>query len=454
MLNSSPFPPDTTHAHKHIHAGQERITRGFRALAFLLPSALLSGCDNYNLLFNDFYEGKMDGVPLAFASDKAITAFSFDSITPPAAGAINEEAKTIAVTVPCNTGVGRLTPTIAHTGASITPLSGEEQDFSGTVAYTVTAADGSAEIYTVTVNVAPALTATAAVTDYLNDATGGTSAADPVLLSVDITLDAAGWAGLLAAIAAAGLPKYVDLDLSDCDKGTHSSGGGFHSSGTFDPGTAASAYIVSLVLPDAATSIPAGSSSSHSAFRNFTVLKNISGKNIQSIGNYAFDNCTALATADFPAATYVSDYAFRNCTALTTVSLRAATCIEIAAFQNCTALATVSLPEVTYVGLYAFRYCTGLTTVSLPKATYIGVQAFDNCIALETVNLPAGPPTLGSSVFNYTLGGSGPGITIHVASPGTVTGYTSAWSVAADTAANGNTGKYGSNHNAVSIVTP
>ncbi|MFC4305190.1 S-layer homology domain-containing protein, partial [Cohnella boryungensis] len=76
--------------------------------------------------------------------------------TPTAAGTVNEANHTIAVTVPYGTDVTSLTPTIAHTGASISPTSGAAQDFTNPVTYTVTAADGSTQNYVVTVNIAPA----------------------------------------------------------------------------------------------------------------------------------------------------------------------------------------------------------------------------------------------------------------------------------------------------------
>jgi hypothetical protein len=84
---------------------------------------------------------------------KEITSFSF--VSPAASGVINEAAKTIAVTVPFGTDVTSLTPTIVHTGASITPASGTSQDFSSPVIYTVTAEDGTTAQYTVTVTISP-----------------------------------------------------------------------------------------------------------------------------------------------------------------------------------------------------------------------------------------------------------------------------------------------------------
>jgi hypothetical protein len=83
---------------------------------------------------------------------KAITGFYFLlEGTQGSAGIINETAHTIAVTVPAGTNLNGLQPTIYHTGASISPLSGAPRDFRNPVVYTVTARDGSTQAYTVTV---------------------------------------------------------------------------------------------------------------------------------------------------------------------------------------------------------------------------------------------------------------------------------------------------------------
>ena len=88
---------------------------------------------------------------------KAMTAFSFTS--PAATGTINESAKTIFVTVPNGTNVTALIATFTTTGASVkvgstVQVSGTTaNDFTSPVAYTVTAADSTTAIYTVTVTV-------------------------------------------------------------------------------------------------------------------------------------------------------------------------------------------------------------------------------------------------------------------------------------------------------------
>jgi uncharacterized protein YkwD len=60
---------------------------------------------------------------------------------------------TITATLPYGTNTSLLTPTITHTGASITPASGSPQNFSSPVTYTVRAYDGSTKSYTVTITV-------------------------------------------------------------------------------------------------------------------------------------------------------------------------------------------------------------------------------------------------------------------------------------------------------------
>ncbi len=88
----------------------------------------------------------------ASAGSKEITSFSITS--PFAAGTIT--GTDISVTVPYGTVVTSLVPSITHTGTLIDPSPSMPQDFSVPVQYTVTAADSTTQVYTVTVTVAPA----------------------------------------------------------------------------------------------------------------------------------------------------------------------------------------------------------------------------------------------------------------------------------------------------------
>lgn len=70
-------------------------------------------------------------------------------------------------------------------------------------------------------------------------------------------------------------------------------------------------FIVSIILPNAATSIVAGTSS-RASFYNFSNLKSVSGANITTIGEYAFSGLRTLATLDIPKITDIKDDAFYN----------------------------------------------------------------------------------------------------------------------------------------------
>ena len=85
--------------------------------------------------------------PTQPSGDKAITAFDIAGVS----GAIDEATGTITLTMPHGTDATSLTPTITPTGANISPTGA--QNFAPPVTYTVTAADGSAKTYAVTVTV-------------------------------------------------------------------------------------------------------------------------------------------------------------------------------------------------------------------------------------------------------------------------------------------------------------
>ncbi|MFZ2959071.1 MAG: hypothetical protein WA705_19460 [Candidatus Ozemobacteraceae bacterium] len=98
-------------------------------------------------------------VAVAANPAKAITAFDFGNPAGPVIGVINEGSHTVSLTVPFGTNVTALTPTVTHTGASVSPNSGVAQDFTTPATYTVTAADTTIQEYLVTVTVAPAVSA-------------------------------------------------------------------------------------------------------------------------------------------------------------------------------------------------------------------------------------------------------------------------------------------------------
>ncbi len=90
------------------------------------------------------------------SSNKKITAFDFDGLTPNVTGIVDETDHAISVTVPFGTDITNLVPTIVISDkASVAPNNNLAQDFSSPVTYTVTAEDKSTQDYIVTVNIDP-----------------------------------------------------------------------------------------------------------------------------------------------------------------------------------------------------------------------------------------------------------------------------------------------------------
>lgn len=90
-------------------------------------------------------------IPLS--SDRYITYFGFNSLSPIVKGVFNEGG-TMTLTVPLNTDITSLVPTISIKGASVVPSSGVAQNFTNPVKYTVTSENGLKREYVVTVKVA------------------------------------------------------------------------------------------------------------------------------------------------------------------------------------------------------------------------------------------------------------------------------------------------------------
>ncbi|WP_340153502.1 DUF5018 domain-containing protein [uncultured Marivirga sp.] len=84
----------------------------------------------------------------------AMVSFDLEEFTPVVNGTIDEDSKTVSLTLPWNTSdLTALVPTIEISeGATVSPENNSAQDFSfGSVDYTVTAEDGSTQVYEVTV---------------------------------------------------------------------------------------------------------------------------------------------------------------------------------------------------------------------------------------------------------------------------------------------------------------
>ena len=102
-------------------------------------------------------------------NEKSILSFVIEGVE----GEINENAKTVTLTMPEDTDVTQLVPTIeVSEGATVNPASGEAQDFTTPVTYTVTAQNGTTADYTVTVFVEGGLLEPTGKTVLIKDFTG------------------------------------------------------------------------------------------------------------------------------------------------------------------------------------------------------------------------------------------------------------------------------------------
>jgi hypothetical protein len=195
--------------------------------------------------------------------------------------------------------------------------------------------------------------------------------------------------------------KYIDLDLSGVTLSDVTSTWPAYSSGD----DTAKSYIITIILPDTVTSINDGISY-NGAFYRFSRLTSVSGKNIETVGNYAFDDCSAITTVNFTKATSIGKYAFNNCLKITTLSLPKAASIGDYAFYgynaNYTSLTAVNLPEATSIGNYAFYNCPKINAVSLPKAISIGKYAF-NSYAVSNTALTALSLPKATSIDDYAF---------------------------------------------------
>ncbi len=87
------------------------------------------------------------------SSEKDIISFVFDELEPDVAASIDNENTLITATVPSGTSLTTLVPAITISEkATVDPPSGQPQDFTNSVIYTVTAEDGTKKAYTVVVN--------------------------------------------------------------------------------------------------------------------------------------------------------------------------------------------------------------------------------------------------------------------------------------------------------------
>ena len=249
-------------------------------------------------------------------------------------------------------------------------------------------------IASMNLEVVPGLKSITDVEDYLGKHYFGGSPDETVKLILDgVGLgdmqSGSGWRDLLDIIEDA--RKYVSLDLSGCEI----------DSPVFDPDYSipdGKEYIVNLVLPDDAISIPIGSTISTQTFRNFTSLRSVSAANVTDIGDRAFyESCPNLKSASFPKVTDIGYGAFWDCPELVSIYFPKLVNISDYAFSLCTKLAGVNFPAAITAGQGAFGYCTMLASAHIPKIVIINGGLFEGCENLKSADFPLANIILGNA---------------------------------------------------------
>jgi hypothetical protein len=407
-------------------------------------------------------------VPAQTGSDKAITAF--DIMSPViATGFIDEGTKTIAVTIPYSygTAVTSLIPTIKHTGVSVSPPSDTAQDFTGSVSYTVTAADGSTETYTVMVTVASTsdkaitgfnITSPVNATGSINEGAKTIAVAVPygtVLTGLTTAITHTGASINPASGAVQNFTSSVFYIVAAEDGSTVTYTVTVTVTSVLNTVEAITDYLNTAAEP---VSLPVHINLADPSPNGWTGLLDViaavnktvnldlsactmtgtefdpnymisTGKNkivslilpiaAESIragtdSNYTFQHFTALTGVTGVNIETIGQYTFIHRTTLTSANFLNATTIGQLAFFGCTSLTAADFPAVETIVNSAFVNCTSLTSVSLPSLTNLGQQAFQGCTGLSSVNLPASLTTIGNNPF---VGCTGLTITVDAGNP-------------------------------------
>jgi formylglycine-generating enzyme required for sulfatase activity/uncharacterized protein YjdB len=127
--------------------------------------------------------------PISSSSKEII---EFGIVSPSVTGTIDESAKNVSITVPYGTAVSNLVATFTTTGTKTTVGAVEQisgitsNNFTSTVAYKVTAQDGSTATYTVTVSISPPQSSSKSITGFTVMGFNGTI--DETAKTIDMTL--------------------------------------------------------------------------------------------------------------------------------------------------------------------------------------------------------------------------------------------------------------------------
>lgn len=163
-------------------------------------------------------------------------------------------------------------------------------------------------------------------------------------------------------------------------------------------------------------------------FGDLTILSQLGGYPVTSIGRGAFGNCSTLTSVTIPSGVLaIGDSAFYGCEKLASVTLPASVqSIGEKAFMFCPELAEIRFPESSGVlslggwaflecprlgsvdkliqnlgsiAGYTFKGCSSIKSIEFPPGIKIGYDAFSGCSALTSIRFQPGDQLYKNSFF-------------------------------------------------------
>lgn len=123
----------------------------------------------------------------------------------------------------------------------------------------------------------------------------------------------------------------------------------------------------------------------------------------QNVKANAFKGAKWLKNVSFGSeARSIGKNAFYGCEALESITSETLALASIGegAFQNCKKLASVTIPATSTIGIDAFNSCVELSSITLPTTLKaIGIKAFKKCKKLASIVIPESVGSIGSEAF-------------------------------------------------------
>lgn len=147
---------DTTKTDEPIPVSEENINTAGSSAEAVTPE-VVSEIPQPSILHGNNSAGSSSATPPSVSGVPVveIPVISSFTTTDSTNTIIDENLKTISMTVPFGTDVKNITPNIIHNGISVNPQTGVVVDFTNPITYTVTSQDSSTKNYVVTVIVSP-----------------------------------------------------------------------------------------------------------------------------------------------------------------------------------------------------------------------------------------------------------------------------------------------------------